>query len=382
MAFGNLTRFKGKPPWDLVKDDVVGKEIRAIVPQSLFKCMDDVFNYMRDLELSSDGSAAASGSGSHADQFVESFISVSPSGTVNIVLNCEPQGTPKGRYQFFTNEGVRALTPKAVLDWMYTVSRDGDTIVKSDGKEQIEISPATFLETLLVAAAKDTGAAAAVSPSKAMAPIVPNGAAVSYAGVAGSWTCRITVPNGNTVAETYDFQPQGSFSSVGQNTRLTGSYEAAGATVSLRILGATRDGITVASDAMVDLSVGTLTEQELRFDSVVRKSGTKRSSACVKAEPHAANTRVNETAGPVRQVQRGTRVSAGSVICLSVRSFHKVNAIEMTGNAYASLPSDCDHLGTDAAVKLLRTINDPVVGGVYMVGNAGGTVYVRVRDVH
>lgn len=146
--FKGLANFNGKPAWDLVKDDVIGKRIKEIVPQSQFKCMDDIFNYMPDLELQSDGSVQASLNGAHVDQFMEAFISASPNGSINVVLNCDPQSIPKGKYQFFTNQEPQADPAKEVLEWIYVVGSDDDKVLRSDGEKMVEIPFGKFVQAV------------------------------------------------------------------------------------------------------------------------------------------------------------------------------------------------------------------------------------------
>jgi|GEM_PF-1982145 len=69
-------------------------------------------------------------------------------------------------------------------------------------------------------------------------------------------------------------------------------------------------------------------------------------------------------------------------MCVNAKSFYKVNAIEMTGNNYVSLPSDCEYAGSDIAVNVLRQFSDPTVGAIVVVGNAGGSAFVRMKDLN
>lgn len=140
VKFEDLDNFVGKPPSDLLEDDSIEAVIRSIVPQSRFKCMDDLFNYMRDLEATPAGGVTSELNGSHADNFMEAFISVSPSGAVHLVLQCDPHGNPKGKYYYFTNAGMNATVPKPLLNWMYIVGREEDEVTKSDGKKRVSIA--------------------------------------------------------------------------------------------------------------------------------------------------------------------------------------------------------------------------------------------------
>lgn len=142
--FPNVKSFGGHPPWDLVKDEVIGKVIRSLVPPSQFKCMDDLFNYLPDLELIPDGSVEASTTGEHAAQFTRSFISVSPDGVIHLGLECDFNEHIAHKFQYFTNS-KSATPPQSVLGWLYEASTARDKIVRSDGKNAVEQSRNEFL---------------------------------------------------------------------------------------------------------------------------------------------------------------------------------------------------------------------------------------------
>lgn len=141
--FPNVKSFGGHPPWDLVKDEVIGKVIRSLVPPSQFKCMDDLFNYLPDLELMPDGSVEASTTGASFERMTKAFISASPDGVVHIGLECIGERS-SDRMQYFTNS-KNVTPPKSVLGWMYGGSTAEYKIVRSDGKNAVEQSRNEFL---------------------------------------------------------------------------------------------------------------------------------------------------------------------------------------------------------------------------------------------
>lgn len=164
--FNELGRFNGVPPSDLMKDEIIGKEIRAIVPRTAFACMDNVFNYMRDLELGKDGALSATMNGSHADNFMEASVTVKPSGALTIVLQCvteaEQTSSPK-KYQIFTNGDIRSVDP-ATISGIYDAN-PSDIVLITNGKEKIE-SPFEAFEEIRVAV-DVTGEGAAASAQSA-----------------------------------------------------------------------------------------------------------------------------------------------------------------------------------------------------------------------
>jgi len=214
QAFGKLDRFKGKPPDDLVKDAVIGNVIRSIVPQSQFKCMDDVFNYLRDLDLNPDGSVSASANGSHADNFQEAYLSVSPSGSVNLVLNCEPQANPKGKYLFFSNDGNSAKASKAVLQWLYEVGRAEDRVVRSDGKSVEEMGVGELVQAV---APKNQPVEVTTNSQEANA-----GQGASQSPVFGTWQCK-SLMDGQEAQTFFLIRPDGLISyRIGNSLQMTG----------------------------------------------------------------------------------------------------------------------------------------------------------------
>lgn len=347
-AFKNVDRFKGKPPSDLIKDDTIGKEIRAIVPQALFKCMDDIFNYMRDLEIDGAGAVTANMNGSRADQFMEAFISVTPGGVVNVVLQCDPQREPKGKYQFFTNEGIRAATPRAILDWMYIVGREGDTVTKSDGKAQIDISYATFLESLLGGAAKNT--LTSVTTPSTNAAAAPTGVAVQAEPVVtkgspliGDWSCQSRKSNGASFTSAFRFASDGGFAYADPQARMIGTYQPNGPNAKVTIDQVTNGGRISSSRIQLDIAFTSATPGQVKFDMTLVKVGAVTSNNCVTEAVAAA------TPAP------------------------KVNVCDINPAACAAVQRNHD-IGTqvqDQRCEILRSQLRGTVGGDYQLAKAG-----------
>ncbi|MBC8000332.1 MAG: hypothetical protein IAF58_20415, partial [Leptolyngbya sp.] len=181
VSFGDLSRFSGKPPGDLMADEKIAAAFRAVVPQTQFKCMDGVYSNMRKLEILPNGSVTSSGNGSRADQFVESFVSVQPDGAINLVLQCDVQTNPARKFQYFTNLGLNAETPKALLDWFYLVGSEENAVEKSNGIQSIDIPFTTFVQTLITEAEKSKNVSASLPPSTAQNGSLAGGSTIPVA---------------------------------------------------------------------------------------------------------------------------------------------------------------------------------------------------------
>ncbi len=186
VPFSNIATFDNKAPNDLVADLTIGKVIRSIVPQAQLKCMDEIFNYMPDLQLSKDGSVSAQSMGSHADNWMIGYVNASPTGEVDIVLQCDPQADNKPPYLYFTTRNIAGNAPVSVLNWYYIVAREEDVVRVSDGKETRDIPYAQFLKETLAGAASSKD-----SPNPSSVPTQPEAAdAVDSVQLAGSsWLC-------------------------------------------------------------------------------------------------------------------------------------------------------------------------------------------------
>jgi hypothetical protein len=282
LVFKDLERFKGKPPMDLVNDDLVGKAIRAVVPQSQFKCMDKVFDNIQDLYMETDGSVTSLGEGSHADNWEKSYISIKPNGAVNVVLQCGP----KEMFQFFTNESSSATPSKSILDWMYKVGSEGDMITKSDGKERVEVSYAIFVQSYLAGAAKNIPTAMAASPSPTIPP-VPSSAVISpppsstVSFLEGTWICQSRKANGTSFTSAFRFSPDGAFSYSDLESSMKGRYQLNGANAHVVMQQFTINAGTFASSTKVDIAYISSSPGQLKFDMKLVTLNTIVSNSCV-----------------------------------------------------------------------------------------------------
>lgn len=249
--YKNLQRFVGKGPNALLADPQIGHVIAGLVPEPLNTCMDDVFNYAPDIERLDNGTIRTSANGSRVDSQRVGYVSVEPSGRIDVILWCD-----HNRDYYF---------------WYST------------------------------------------------APLEKNASPDLIA-----WARLVGSGNGPPLRR-----------------------------------------------------FGTRYVQNFGYESI--QKGQLASATSEKEDEEKAR-KAPKVAAQSQHAQ-GTFVRAGAVMCVNVKSFYKVNAIEMTGNNYVSLPGDCDYVGSAIAVNVLRQFSDPVVGGIAVVGNAGGSAFVRIKDL-
>ncbi len=246
--FSDLQRFVGRGPNDLVVDPEVGPAISQIVSPTLSTCMDDVFNYASDIELLQDGSIRSSALGSRADSDRAGYVSVHPSGRIDVILWCDHN---RNYYFWYSSAPLAENASLDLITWARvmmgrgpTLRRFGETHIKNFGTNDIQKGELFYV----------------------------------------------------------------------------------------------------------------LTDEDRR--QVANKSADKSSR------------------------NSGDFIRAGAVVCVDLKSFYKVNAIEISGNQYVPLPGDCENVGVDIPVNILRRFSDPVVGNVALVGNAGGSILVRMKDLN
>lgn len=187
----NLALFNGKAPEGLVADATIGQSIRSVVPQSQFKCLSETFNYMPDLVLEGDGSLLATLSGSRAENWLMAYLSVNPSGLIDVVLRCpaEQQQMSDAPFLYFTNRKLTDPAPKPVQDWFYVVGQESDLIKVSDSQVTNDIKFPDFMKGMLVNAANPKpNAPVAQSPTASMV-VQGGGIHASGSDIGGTWKC-------------------------------------------------------------------------------------------------------------------------------------------------------------------------------------------------
>lgn len=277
-AFSDITSFKNKAPEELKKDDAIGKVLRNIVPQAQFQCLDEAFNYMPDLSLASDGSIQSSLSGSHADNWMEAFISVFPGGEVNVVLQCEPGKDSGKEYLFFTNNSIDAPTPKPILDWFYSLPSGNSIVRKSDGRTSRQMSASSFLENQLAEAAKPLSAQNASVDSS-----MPSSrtSTVGTAQFVGDWSCQSRKSDGATYSSTFRFTSDGEFIYADPQSRMSGAYQLNGSGANVSIGQVEVNGQRSPSSMKVEVTFLSSNPERLAFDMKLVRLGTVISNNCV-----------------------------------------------------------------------------------------------------
>ena len=300
VSFGNLKELKDKPPSDFLKDVEIGKVLRSIVPQTQFKCLDDAFNYMPDLSLETDGSLQSQLSGSHADQWTRSFISATPNGELNVILQCN---SDESNYQFFTNTDLNTPTPKSILNWFYGLPSGVTTVTKSDGKSSVDIPLAKILEKELEIAPK--------AGLIAQNPIIkPEKDWLTSA--QGEWDCRASSGAANTQVfflfkdQLFAYQIGKSLQMISVNFIRTGS-QGKGSFSEV-----TKDGRKAQVSIPYEISNVSASDGEMTFDfNIVGSKGDSRSSnKCTPMQKTAVAAPVQNVA-PVDEVDKVTAYANG-----------------------------------------------------------------------
>ncbi|HEY8608344.1 MAG TPA: hypothetical protein VIM12_14615 [Noviherbaspirillum sp.] len=160
-AFASLNRFDGKRPEDLQSEGEIGTTLRAVVPQAFYKCFTEALDELPDLELSRDGAVLASANGSHVENFLEAYLSVSPAAEVDVMLMCGDRTGSGKTYHYFTNRtGAAASAP--LLDWFYPLPDEDSNVVVTKGSASSTVTARAFLASRLPGASS-----AAVRPEGA-----------------------------------------------------------------------------------------------------------------------------------------------------------------------------------------------------------------------
>lgn len=275
IPFPEIASFEKKAPNDLVADSTIGKVIRSIVPQAQLKCMDEILDYMPDLQLSKDGSVTAELSGSHADNFMVGYVNASPTGEINIVLQCLPPDDKPHLY--FTNRNIAGEAPAALLNWYYMVAGQQDVVRVSNGKETRDIPYAQFLKETLAGAAKPlqdqsgTSKKAKLESPERTKPDEKGKAAQSDP-VSGEWMCDSNSVDG-TAKTFFLFHGRQFAYSIGNTLRMVSlSYKASGERASGTFEERTFKGKTTQESFPYELTFRSSTPDRLVFDMKVKSS--------------------------------------------------------------------------------------------------------------
>jgi hypothetical protein len=275
IPFPDIAKFEKKAPNDLVADSTIGKVIRSIVPQAQLKCMDEILDYMPDLQLAKDGSVTAELNGSHADNFMVGYVNASPTGEINIVLQCLPPDDKPHLY--FTNRNIAGEAPAALMNWYYMVAGQQDVVRVSNGKETRDIPYAQFLKETLAGAAKplqDQGNTSQQAKLKSPEITKPDekGKATQSDSVTGEWMCDSNSVDGS--ARTFFLFHGRQFAySIGNTLRMVSlSYKSSGERASGTFEERTFKGKTTQESFPYELTFRSSTPDRLVFDMKVKGS--------------------------------------------------------------------------------------------------------------
>ena len=365
QPFQNLGNFKGKPPDDLLKDPAIGQAIRAIVPQPRLKCLDDALNYLPDMQIDSSGAAMSSLNGSEVDRLRKDFLSVSTNGAINIVLQCDVQTDPMAKLRLFTNEGIRAATSKATLDWLYGMTSPGDVVEKSDGKEQEDIPYERLFSEILATAAKPHPANVAVRAPIAAAPAVE-----------GQWQCRSTGTDGN--AQTFFlFKEHLLAYNVGKTLQLESSnFDSTGAQRHGTFEKITRNGTSVEMSIPYVIEFRSAQQGHLAFDMKVNfaKGDSVSSNECVPMTDTESDAATRNRPAATKRVATQA-IKAGAVFCTTSLSLRKAEVLKGINSSH--LPDDCQVADAPIPVEI---VGSDALGNA-VIQNSGGQAIVRYGDL-
>lgn len=310
-SFAELSRFKGMPPADLLKDPEIGKVIRSVVPQSQFKCLGEAMEWMPDLDLASDGSIGVTQTGSHAEGFRQSFLSITPKGSFDLVLLCQHLGVgiPKGKYQYFTTSSdLTAPMPKSVQEWLYQVGDSSDILIISNGKEVREVPFDTFVAEL-------SAGAAAPFEQQAAAPS-PRLPSTDAKAVQGENTQSL--PAGTVVQTKVGGVMCGDFYSMNAfiETSKLGECLVAKVSRTTRVLNTPTNTPGWVFVYVTDSTAGLIRSSDL---------------IVVQSAPPVATQGTS---------QRGWFIAEGATICIELKAIHRARVVQQLGHI-AGLPDEC-----------------------------------------
>jgi hypothetical protein len=135
--------------------------------------------------------------------------------------------------------------------------------------------------------------------------------AVVGAEIVGTWTCQTRNPNGSISQDSYSFGQNGSFASRGDGTYIAGSYETAGNKLAMTARTVSNGSVTMNSNLTVDGTINVVRRDVLQLETVVRSSGNRRNSECVRTVDASEQQPTSPQAGfqnptPVSQEGNGS----------------------------------------------------------------------------
>jgi|GEM_PF-1765514 len=132
--YKDLQRFVGKGPNALLADPQLGKVITGLVPSALNSCMDDVFNYASDIERLDNGTIRTSANGSRADSQRVGYVSVEPSGRIDVILWCDHN---RDYYFWYSTAPLEQNASPDLIAWARLVGSNNSPTLRRFGKRYI-----------------------------------------------------------------------------------------------------------------------------------------------------------------------------------------------------------------------------------------------------
>ena len=185
--------------------------------------------------------------------------------------------------------------------------------------------------------------------------------------IVGTWTCSDTNPNGSVTTGKFKFAKDGTFVSDGE-AHMSGTYERSGSKVAMRVKSVSQGSTTLAADAAMDLTITKINATQLAFDSVVARSGNKRSSACNRDEVKQEHAQAPTSENSQRREQPNTAPVPKPAQAPTQ------NTGEDKVAAYANNLARELESGSHPACRM-------IANSIRSFGNSGQPDYVRMRQI-
>jgi hypothetical protein len=145
----DMMLYKDMQVVDLLKDNVFGRQVIAIVPSASMECVKSTFRSMRPLTLDSSHNATSEALGSHADNWIEGYVQASPDGQLDISVICDESASASDkRFLYFTTRGIDAALPDGLKLWLNSDSQGKGNVTVFDGKQQKDVAMSALVDDL------------------------------------------------------------------------------------------------------------------------------------------------------------------------------------------------------------------------------------------
>jgi hypothetical protein len=101
------------------------------------------------LALDSGQNAISEAFGSHADNWIEGYVQASPTGDLDVVVDCDDSSDASTKhFTYFTTRGINAALPAGLKFWLNGVSQGEGTVTVFDGKQQKDVPVSSLVNDL------------------------------------------------------------------------------------------------------------------------------------------------------------------------------------------------------------------------------------------